>query len=46
MAARQLGIQPSKLAELLLDLELEGLVLREGSRLTLGPRARDTTPAG
>lgn len=37
--SRELGIPPARLASILLELELEGLVVRSGTRLALGPAA-------
>ena len=35
--SRQLAIPPARLAAILLELELEGLVTRDGTRIALGP---------
>ncbi len=39
--SRELAIPPARLASILLELELEGLVTRDGTRVALGPRARN-----
>ncbi|MCH6562175.1 MAG: DNA-processing protein DprA [Deltaproteobacteria bacterium] len=43
--SRQLALPPARLASILLELELEGLVTRDGTRIALGPRAYDARPA-
>lgn len=42
--ALALGAPPSALASLLLDLELRGLITREGSRISAGPAVRAGAP--
>jgi DNA processing protein len=37
---RDLGLDPARLAAILLDLELDGWVVRQGRRIAVGPKAR------
>jgi len=43
--SRELALPAARLASILLELELEGLVVREGTRVALNPRARNARGA-